>query len=450
MTFRSSFLYALRLFFSKSKSSEKSHGNRSLFGAMLCIGISLVPLVGVLVISTGMIDGITGRMIGLSTQDLQVRVNSYSLQVDSPEKMYEISSRIKTVDGVNEVYPEMQGMGLMVANGIRCGASVRAVPSDIFTRSENFSTLFKVIDGKASLDEERGAVLGEKIADDLGVKPGDGISFVTVNKVGETIVPKMSRFTVTGIVSSGYQELDAIWVFIPLETGYQVLSQKSCQFIFGIETPDPFSPSLMAIRNDVTDELFGVNGNEEIEQFRVYTWNEINSAEYENFASTKVLLLLIMLLIVMVASVNISSALVMIVMERRREIAILKSTGGTAEGIAVSFLIVGMGAGAGGVLIGIPLGLLGAVNINGLIKIIEWIINICGKFVYLIGNGDLSGFNTFRLLDPAYYLQDIPVSVSFSDLLLITVGTLLLSLLVSVIPAVKAGREKPLDTLRKV
>ncbi|MBQ2530238.1 MAG: FtsX-like permease family protein, partial [Treponema sp.] len=154
--------------------------------------------------------------------------------------------------------------------------------------------------------------------------------------------------------------------------------------------------------------------------------------------------------IVLVASVNISSALVMIVMERRREIAILKSTGGTAEGIAVSFLIVGMGAGAGGVLIGIPLGLLGAVNINGLIKIIEWIINICGKFVYLIGNGDLSGFNTFRLLDPAYYLQDIPVSVSFSDLLLITVGTLLLSLLVSVIPAVKAGREKPLDTLRKV
>ncbi|MBQ2528910.1 MAG: ABC transporter permease, partial [Treponema sp.] len=61
MTFRSSVLYALRLFFSRPGSGVKSHGSRSLMGAMLCIGISLVPLVGVQVISQGMIDGITGR-----------------------------------------------------------------------------------------------------------------------------------------------------------------------------------------------------------------------------------------------------------------------------------------------------------------------------------------------------------------------------------------------------
>ncbi|MBQ2601315.1 MAG: ABC transporter permease [Treponema sp.] len=450
MTFRSSVLYALRLFFSRPGSGVKSHGSRSLMGAMLCIGISLVPLVGVQVISQGMIDGITGRMIGLSTQDLQVRVNSYSMQIDTAEKMNEQASRILSADGVNAVYPEMQGMGLLVANGIRCGASVRAVPADMFERNESFATLFKVIEGNADLSAERGAVLGEKIATELGVHPGDGVSLVTVNKVGENILPKMSRFTVSGIVSSGYQELDALWVFIPLETGYQVLSQKSCNFLFGIVTDDPFSPSLMGIRNSVIGTLSGDDGNEPLEHFRVYTWNELNAAQYENFASTKALLLLIMLLIVLVASVNISSALVMIVMERRKEIAILKSVGGTAEGIAVSFLIVGMGAGAGGVLVGIPLGLLGAVNINGLIKIIEWIVNICAKFVYLIGNGDLSGFSSIYLLDPAYYLQEIPVSLSFTDLLVITLGTLLLSLVVSLVPAVKAGREKPLDTLRKV
>ena len=450
MTFRSSFLYAIRLFFSKAGPSSKSNGGRSLFGAMLCIGISLVPLVGVQVISQGMIDGITGRMIGLSTQDLQVKVNSYSTEIDSPEKMYEISTRIKKAGGVEEVYPEMQGMGLVVANGIRCGASVRAVPENIFTENESFATLLKTVEGEASLSEERGAVLGEKIATDLGVHVGDSVSLVTVNKVGEQILPKMSQFKVAGIVSSGYQELDALWIFIPLETGYQVLSQKSCQFVFGVVTADPFSPSLMNIRSSVRNVLSGDDGEEPLEHFRVYSWNELNAAEYENFASTKALLLLIMLLIVLVASVNISSALVMIVMERRKEIAILKSVGGTAEGIAMGFLIVGMGAGAGGVLIGIPIGLLGAVNINSLIKIIEWIVNICAKFVYLIGNGDPSGFNAIHLLDPAYYLQDIPVSVSFSDLLVITLGTLLLSLLVSVVPAVKAGREKPLDTLRKV
>ncbi len=452
MTFRSSVLYAFRLLFSKSKSGESSHGGRSLFGAMLCIGISLIPLVGVQVVSQGMIDGITGRMIGLSTQDLQVRVNAYSTQIDSAEKMYDIAGRIANVRSVLEVYPEVQGMGLMVANGIRCGASIRAVPQDIFVKNKNFSTLFKIKEGQADLASERGAVFGEKIASDLGIHPGDKVSFVTINKIGETTVPKMSQFTVTGIVSSGYQELDALWVFIPLETGYQVLSQKSCQFMFGVVTPDSFSPSLMTIKSRIVRELSG-NGDtdlEPLEHFRVYSWNELNAAEYENFASTKILLLLIMLLIVLVASVNISSALVMIVMERRKEIAILKSVGGTAGGITVSFLIVGIGAGTGGVLIGIPLGLLGAVNINGLIKIVEWLVNICAKFVYLIVNRDLSGFNVIHLLDPAYYLQDIPISISFSDLMIITLGTLLLSLLVSAIPAIKAGKEKPLDTLRKM
>lgn len=450
MTFRASFLYAIRILFSKAKFKDNTHGGKSLFGAMLCIGISLVPLVGVQVVSQGMIDGITGRMIGLSSHDMQVRINSYSTQIDSADKLEHFADRVKSVSGVSDVFPEIQGMGLVVANGIRCGASVRAVPRDMFSRNKNFSTLFKIMEGSSSLDEERGVVLGEKIAQDLKVHPGDKVSFVTINKVGENIVPKMSQFTVTGIVSSGYQELDALWFFIPLETGYQVLSPKSCQFILGATTPDPFSPELVNTRRNVVNELSGFTNDEPLEHFRVYTWNELNSSEYENFASTKILLLLIMLLVVLVASVNISSALVMIVMERRKEIAILKSVGGTPEGISVSFLIVGIGAGVGGVLIGIPVGLLGAVNINRLIKLVESLINICAKFLYLIVNGSLADFNSINLLDPAYYLQDIPISVSFTDLLVITLGTLLLSLLVSVIPAIKAGKEKPLDIIRKM
>ncbi|MBP5751540.1 MAG: ABC transporter permease, partial [Treponema sp.] len=91
MTFSSSFLYAIRLCLPHRTSTDRSLGRRSLFGAMMCIGISLVPLVAVLIISEGMIQGITGRMIGLSTQDLQVHVNSLSPDVDSYEGMMEIS-----------------------------------------------------------------------------------------------------------------------------------------------------------------------------------------------------------------------------------------------------------------------------------------------------------------------------------------------------------------------
>lgn len=449
MTFKSSVLYAARIFFSRP-GAERSNGKRSLLGAMMCIGISLVPLVAVLVISQGMIDGITGRMIGLSSQDLQVRVSSYSEEIDSLENMDAFSERLADVDGVLGVIPEMQGMALAAGNGIRTGSTVRAVRKNIFSDVKSFSSLFKIVEGTASLDGERNAVLCEKIAQTLGVHAGDKVSLISINKIGETMVPKMREFTVEGIVSSGYQELDALWIFIPLETGYDFLSIKSSQFIFGLVTEDPFAPSLMKIKAAVSRNIRGMDSYPAVEQSRVYTWNELNAAEYENFASTKILLLLIMLLIVLVASVNISSALVMVVMERRREIAILKSMGASEEGIKMSFVLVGFAAGAGGTLIGIPLGLLAAVNINPLINIMEKMVNICAKFVYLISRGELDSFSSVKLLDPAYYLQDIPVSVPFGHLLLITAGTLVLSLVVSIIPAAKAGREKPLDTLRKM
>ena len=84
MTLASSLLYALRILFPKSSpsssSGKKSNGERSLAGALLCIGLSLVPLVSVLVISDGMIQGITGRLIGLSSQDIAVFVDTAAWQ----------------------------------------------------------------------------------------------------------------------------------------------------------------------------------------------------------------------------------------------------------------------------------------------------------------------------------------------------------------------------------
>ena len=451
MRLASSFLYAWRLCFPHhGKSSDRDLGRRSLFGAMLCIGISLVPLVSVLIISEGMIQGITGRMIGLSTQDLQVRVNSLSTDVDSYEGMMEVSERFSELDGITGSYPEVQGMALVSFNGIRTGETVRGVESDIFEKNTGFSSLMQVKEGKIDLTQERNMIVGEKISQILDIHPDDKISLITVEKIGEQMIPKMAVFTVSAVVSSGYQELDALWVFIPLETAFSVLSLRSSRTMFSLTTQDPFSSDLIKIKQNVRNDIMGYGDNISLDQSRVYSWNELNAAEYENFSSTKMLLLLIMLLIVLVASVNISSALVMIVMERRKEIAILKSVGADSSGITVSFLLIGMVSGAGGVLLGIPLGLLAGVNINRIISFMEKIVNIFLKFIYILGNGGEGSFSSVHILDPAYYLQEIPVIIPFGGLLVITLGTLLLSLIVSAIPSIKAGKEKPLDTLRKM
>ena len=233
MTFRSGFLYAQRFLFPPTHGgpAKLTNGQRSVFGAMLCIGISLIPLVAVLVISDGMIEGITGRMIGLSTQDICVRINPHSEQVSFYEDFASLSERMLSVEGITASYPEMQGMALATGQKSRVGATVRAVPPDIFKLNKSFASLFEVLDGEADLSEARNAVLGQKIASDLGVVAGDKIRLISINKIGDLMTPKVSQFTVKGIVSSGYQELDALWVFIPLQTGYSVLAAKSSQFL---------------------------------------------------------------------------------------------------------------------------------------------------------------------------------------------------------------------------
>lgn len=450
MNFKASLLYAGKLIFQKNNSGEKSNGHRSLLGAMICIGISLIPLVAILVISNGMIEGITGRIIGLSTRDISIYINGRSPSVRRLEKFTYTAKEIETIPGVKAAYPEIQGIGLAAGKTKRTGASIRAVQNDLFTADENFSSLFNIVEGTVELKDSNDAIIGKNIADSLSIHAGDKLKLITINSNTRTnITPKVTMLNVKGIVSSGYQELDALWVFIPLQTGFKILPQNTSQFVIGVKSEDAFSQELYYLQQDIIDAAEGEGEINPILYSAVYRWDEMNTSQFENFASTQALLLLIMLLIVLVASVNISSALVMLVMERRKEIAILKSVGASSDGISTAFLFTGFAAGAGGVLIGIPIGLLAAVNVNTLINLAEKIINLLAKFFFVLFNSQ-ADFYQIHLLDPAYYLQNIPITIPFDKLMIIACGTLVLSLIVSAVPAIKAGKEKPLDTLRKL
>lgn len=440
----SCFLYALRIVFSRNR----TNGRKSLFASMLCIGISLVPLLAVMGISGGMIDGITGRMIGLSTQDVAVYFPFGCEETLSPDAFLAASGRASGLSHVTGVYPELEGTALATSlssgGNRRFGASVRAVRDDIFSSNEAFASLFALSSGEASFPDEKSAILCEKIASDLGVQVGDRISLVCARLTDSgMLVPKTAVFTVSGIVSSGYQELDALWIFIPLGTGFSFLPQNVARYAIKLKTDGTFTSAVQQVKAEAA-RAFPVSA--------AWTWSEMNASQFENFSSTRILLLLIMVLIVLVASVNISSALVMVTMERLKEIAILKSVGASPRGISLSFLIVGGICAAGGLAIGLPLGILAAVNINPVLTLIEKLTNLCGSALYALSHL-ASGGGTYvgiRLLDPAYYLQDISVTISVGQVAGVCLMTLVLSLLASIVPAMKAGRENPLDTLRKV
>lgn len=443
MTLKSSLLFASRLIFPRS--SLKSSARRSVLGAILCIAISLVPLIVVISVSDGMISGMTKRIIGLSSSDLQVFIARSSNYAESNENFTGFANLFNKVQGVTGSFPQIECDALAAGKNYRTGAKVRAVEPKIFLENQSFSKLFNVLDGNVNnfISEKKSAVIGQKLSELLNLKAGDSFRIVMANQNSNgSISPKVSTFKVAAIISSGYQELDALWIFIPLEDGFSVIPHKSANFSVMLETNETFSKNLNLIQNECSEIVSG-NG-------LVYNWKELNEAQFENFSSTKVLLVFIMFLIVLVAAVNISSAIVMLVMERRREIAILKSLGGTKSGITLSFIIAGISCGFFGILFGFPIGILLSVNANSLVSFIEKIVNLFARISFVLGGGKMESFSAIHLLNPEYYLTTIPISVPVPELVGICGAVLVLSFVVSVLPALNAGKEKPLDIFRKL
>ncbi len=432
-----SFLFAFRMLLPKHKTP--SNARKSMAGAILCVALSLIPLVVVLVVADGMIEGITDRIVGLSSYHIQIEHRSISSS--ALDELKDLSKKMRSLEGVVSASAEVQGVALGSGKKGRTGITVRAVESSVFTDNTAFKKYFTLLEGSLSLDGGKNALVGEKTAKNLGIKTGDSFYIISssVSSSG-IVVPRLSIFKVSGIVSSGYQELDSLWVFIPLEYAFTVFSTSNVQMIVGLETTSPFTDEIYEVYYDVEKEIPLTDA--------VYLWSELNTSQFENYTSTKMLLLLVMFLIVLVASVNVSSALVMLVMERRKEIAILKSVGASGSGISLSFLIIGTCIGGMGVIIGIPLGLVCAVNVNEIIILFEKIVNFFVYFVYSIIERD--GFKAMQVLDPEFYLAKVPVTVPYTELLLIACVTMILSLAVSLLPAIRAGKEKPLSILRKV
>jgi len=211
-----------------------------------------------------------------------------------------------------------------------------------------------------------------------------------------------------------------------------------------VKVRDPFA-DLSAMERDIAAAAGG--------GVRVASWREIEYARLASFATTKALLLFIMALVVIVASVNVSSSVLMIIIERREELGILGSLGAGPRPLSLSFLAAGFSTGLAGTIIGIAVGLLVAVNINAVITGLEWLINLGISIASLVRESfapSAARFEPVTLFNSAYYLKTIPVSIQPSEIGLVAVGSLVLSALASYLPAARSARTRPLDVLRKV
>ncbi|MDR2701556.1 MAG: ABC transporter permease [Spirochaetaceae bacterium] len=420
-SFFSPFFVALRYLWGRA-----GEGGRYLRGAAAGIALSLVPIIVTLIVADGMIRGITGRYLELGTGHIQI----YDY-VGYGEFPMELQSEINGLPEIRGTWRERQGLGIILGKEGRVGAAIRAVESG-FWKEPGSAEYLEVIAGSAELESGSELLLGQGLAETLGVEPGSTVRLMTirVNEDGRNL-PRVTIFTVKGIISSGYRELDSLWCIINYETGLTLLSPELYRSFLIVKVNDPYKEA-----DETAEQALVCAGP----GYGVYTWKELQQSLYRSFESTRQMLLFIMALLVLVAAVNVSSATSMLVIERQRDIAVLKTGGASPRFIQRVFLWGAFLTGLAGAVIGITLGLIIGREINPIIRGLEKFLT----FLSTPWKGEV------RILDPDYYLRTIPIIIDWKMILIIAVFTLLCSCLASALPARHAGKLKPLEILRRV
>jgi lipoprotein-releasing system permease protein len=289
-----------------------------------------------------------------------------------------------------------------------------------------------VIDGSSVIENDREILLGTALAENLGIQVGDTVRLMTIRVTSSgSNIPRLTPLTVKGIVSSGYRELDAAWCIMTYSMGSQILPLDMSNNHLLIKIDHPYEDA-----DRVSAELMSQLGPWHM----VYTWKQLQRSQYSSYESTRQILIFIMALIVMVAAVNVSSATSMLALERQRDIAVLKAFGTSPKSTSGIFLSASFLTGVFGSILGITLGLIIGRFINQIIHGLEWLL---GTVSSIFGGGSV------KILDPGYYLEEIPIIIDWKAIIAIGFFTILCSVIASWLPSRRAGKTSPSELLRK-
>lgn len=418
-----------------SKSAERSY--KRIRGAVAGIALAIIPMVVVIQVSGGLIRGISERYIEVGSFHLQAR----SFAAMDAGELTAAANRARTVLGVTGVHEIRYGLGLLQSASGRTGVSVQALPAAIVREDAGFRRYLEIVEGRFDLEEEDSLLISEPIARELGVVTGDAMRLLTARSTSSgKYVLRQSLMRVTGVFTTGYHDLDETAVLISSARGERLFTEDGSG-ILAMKVNDPFG-HLETTKRELQDVLGS--------GWYVFTWYQLEEAMYSTFETTKNLLLLIMGVIVVVAGVNISGSLVMLVMEKEHDIAILRSAGVRGRDLSAGFLFLGLATGVVATVFGLLFGILAAVHINGLITGIEKILSWVRYSALLIvsARGQVE-YKPLEILGSSFYLNEIPVDLNLRELLYTAALSISVALLASVVPARRAAKLHPVEILRR-
>jgi lipoprotein-releasing system permease protein len=267
-----------------------------------------------------------------------------------------------------------------------------------------------------------GIVVGKEMARNLGIFLYDTITIISPVGISTPMgmMPRMKKFVVAGIFESGFYEYDSTLAYLSLQSCQDFLQMGDTVTGIDIKVDDIYKADVIArkIQNKLGYPFWAHN------------WMQMNKNLFSALKLEKRVMFIILSLIVLVAAFNIISALIMIVMEKNKDIAILKSMGATSRSIMKIFIYQGIIVGVIGTALGSAVGLAVALNLQKVSQFVEKMFDV--KFL----PGDV------------YYLSELPSKVNYGDVLIIVAGTLLVCFISTIYPSWRASRLDPAEALR--
>jgi lipoprotein-releasing system permease protein len=259
-----------------------------------------------------------------------------------------------------------------------------------------------------------GAIIGKSLAFELGVRPGDPVILISPASLGAGIgPPRLKRFVVTGFFHSGMFDFDSTLIFVALKDGRALLADDA-----SLESGLELRLGNMFDAPAMRDKIAAIAGP----GFEVKDWTTANAPLFAALKLEKFTYFMVLLLIVLVAAFNIIATLVMVVMERRKEIAIVRTMGARAASVASIFLCEGAALGVFGTILGVGAGFVTS---------------------YLIGK-----YHLIHLPADMFMVSAVPVMINPWNFVAVAAATIVLCLLAAIYPALQAARLSPVEVIR--
>jgi lipoprotein-releasing system permease protein len=383
--------------------------------SILGIALSVTALITVVSVMNGFVGEISQRMLSMTAH---ATITGKYGQLDNWQ---ELDQKIKDFPHIQGAAPFINGQVMINADRRVSGTMLNGVMPDYEGKVSEVANHME--EGKLSdlVPGQYGIILGAELANYLGTMMGDKITIISpqVNSTPAGVVPRMRRFTVVGIFKVGLHDFDRNMALIHIDDAAKLFRSDA---------------SVSALRVKLDDLLNAPNVTrslaEALPDYLVSDWTMVNENFFQAIKMEKRVMSIILLLMVAVAAFNIVSTLIMVVTDKRADIAILKTQGLTSGSIMGIFMVLGTIIGIIGTILGVVCGVLLATNVADLVKYIEKHLHI--KFIDA----------------KIYYISELPSELIWTDVYATAGMAFLLSLLATIYPAWQASKINPAEVLR--